>query len=198
MDRVRHPKREVTIAVVGKYISHRDAYKSIYESLDHAGIAHNARVVVRRVEAEEVAVEGAEKLLGGVDGILVPGGFGMRGIEGKIDAIRYARERKIPFFGICLGMQCATIEFARNVMGWTDANSTEFDNTTQHPVIALMDEQQGVKQRGGTMRLGVYDCDLATGSRALTAYGHSSGQRTSSPPLRVQQRLPPRLHQEPA
>ncbi len=161
----------MTIAVVGKYISHRDAYKSVYESLDHAGIAHSARIVVRRVEAEELRTEGADKMLAGVDGVLVPGGFGMRGIEGKIEAIRYARTQGIPFFGICLGMQCATIEFARNVLGLDDANSTEFDGTTQHPVIAMMEEQAGVHQRGGTMRLGSWPCQLAPGSRAAAAYG---------------------------
>jgi CTP synthase len=171
VDRIIHPDREVTVAVVGKYISHRDAYKSVYESLDHAGIHHSARVVVRRVEAEEIVAEGADKLLGGVDGILVPGGFGMRGIEGKIEAIRYARTRDIPFFGICLGMQCATIEFARSVLGMADANSTEFSSQTQHPVIAMMEEQRGVKQRGGTMRLGAYPCELAPDSRAAAAYG---------------------------
>jgi CTP synthase len=170
VDHIRHPQREVQIAVVGKYISHRDAYKSVYESLDHAGIAHRARVLVRRVEAEEVPSEGAAKLLAGVDGILVPGGFGMRGIEGKIEAIRYAHNHGIPFFGICLGMQCATIEFARDALGWRDANSTEFDSATQHPVIAMMDEQRGVKQRGGTMRLGKYPCQLVPGTLAHKAY----------------------------
>jgi CTP synthase len=171
LNRVIHPEREVTIAVVGKYMKHRDAYKSVYESLDHAGIAHNARVVVRRVEAEDVKVEGVDKVLGGVDGILVPGGFGMRGIEGKIESIRYARTRGVPFFGICLGMQCATIEFARSVLGLEDANSTEFDKTTQNPVISMMEEQRGVKQRGGTMRLGAYPCKLEPESKARQAYG---------------------------
>jgi CTP synthase len=171
LDRVMHPAREVTIAVVGKYMRHRDAYKSVYESLDHAGIAQDARVLVQRVEAEDLGVEGAEKVLAGVDGILVPGGFGMRGIEGKIEAIRYARVRGIPYFGICLGMQCATVEFARSVLGLSDANSTEFDKNTQNPVISLMEEQRGVKQRGGTMRLGAWPCDLAAGSLASSAYG---------------------------
>ncbi len=127
VERIMNPKHEVRIAVVGKYMKHRDAYKSVYEALDHAGIANRARVLVVRVEAEEVDSRGAEALLGGVDGILVPGGFGMRGIEGKIEAIRYARTRNIPFFGICLGMQCAVVEFARDVLGLEDANSTEFD-----------------------------------------------------------------------
>jgi CTP synthase len=171
LDRVLHPDREVTIAVVGKYIKHRDAYKSVYESLDHAGIAHSARVVVKRVEAEEVDREGAAAILGGVDGVLVPGGFGMRGIEGKIEAIRYARTRGIPFFGICLGMQCATIEFARNVLGYEDANSTEFESATRHPVISLMDDQVRVRERGATMRLGSWPCKLAPESHAAAAYG---------------------------
>jgi CTP synthase len=169
--RVMHPDHEVRIAVVGKYMRHRDAYKSVYESLDHAGIANRARVIVQRVEAEDVSGRGADAILGGVDGILVPGGFGMRGIEGKIEAIRYARTRKIPFFGICLGMQCASIEFARGVLGMEDANSTEFEQTTQHPVIALMDDQSHIRQRGGTMRLGSWPCVLAPESLARQAYG---------------------------
>lgn len=170
VNRIRHPKHEVTIAVVGKYMRHRDAYKSVYEALDHAGIAHRTRVVVRRVEAEEVAQRGAEAMLAGVDGILVPGGFGMRGIEGKIEAIRHARTKSIPFFGICLGMQCASIEFARSVLGFGDANSTEFDHQSNHPVIALMDEQRAVSTLGGTMRLGAWPCKLLQGSKAHEAY----------------------------
>jgi CTP synthase len=170
VERIMHPKHEVRIAVVGKYMKHRDAYKSVYEALDHAGIANRSRVLVVRVEAEEVDVRGAEAFLGGVDGILVPGGFGMRGIEGKIEAIRYARARAIPYFGICLGMQCAVVEFARSVLGHSDANSTEFDQATDHPVIWLMDDQQSVRERGGTMRLGAWPCDLAPGSLAHKAY----------------------------
>ena len=161
VDRIRNPDHEIQIAVVGKYIKHRDAYKSVYESLDHAGIANRTRVRVLSVEAEEVGDRGAEATLGGVDGILVPGGFGMRGIEGKIEAIRYARMRKIPFFGICLGMQCAAIEFARSILGLEDANSTEFDTSTKNDVIALMEDQSYVRQRGGTMRLGSWACRLA-------------------------------------
>ncbi|MFO0909907.1 MAG: CTP synthase [Isosphaeraceae bacterium] len=170
VDRVLHPNHEVRIAVVGKYMRHRDAYKSVYESLDHAGIANRTRVIVQRVEAEDVTGRGAESILAGVDGILVPGGFGMRGIEGKIEAIRFARTRGVPFFGICLGMQCASIEFARSILGMDDANSTEFDQTTQHPVIALMEDQNRVRQRGGTMRLGSYECQLTPGSLAEKAY----------------------------
>jgi CTP synthase len=170
VERIMHPKHEVRIAVVGKYMKHRDAYKSVYEALDHAGIANRARVLVVRVEAEEVDIRGAEAFLGGVDGVLVPGGFGMRGIEGKIEAIRYARARAIPYFGICLGMQCAVVEFARSVLGHSDANSTEFDQATDHPVIWLMEEQQSVRERGGTMRLGAWPCELASGSLAQKAY----------------------------
>jgi CTP synthase len=174
LDRIKHPTQEVRIAVVGKYMKHRDAYKSVYESLDHAGISNRARVIVQRVEAEEVGGRGADAVLGGVDGILVPGGFGMRGVEGKIEAIRYARTRKIPFFGICLGMQCAAVEFARSALGFEDANSTEFDATTQHAVIALMEDQSQVRQRGGTMRLGSWPCELAPESLARRAYGEET------------------------
>ncbi|MGZ3414602.1 MAG: CTP synthase [Isosphaeraceae bacterium] len=171
VDRIIHPRYEVRIAVVGKYMKHRDSYKSVYESLDHAGIAHRARVLVVRVEAEEVSARGAEALLGGVDGILVPGGFGMRGIEGKIEAIRFARTNQIPFFGICLGMQCAVIEFARSILELDEANSTEFNKTTDHPVIALMENQRSVQQLGGTMRLGAWPCMLAPDRLARRAYG---------------------------
>ncbi len=170
LENVKSPVAETEIALVGKYIKLTDAYKSIYESLTHAGIAHRARVRVRRVDAEAVESEGGEGLLAGARGILVPGGFGDRGIEGKIAAIRYAREKRIPFLGICLGMQCASIEFARNVIGLQRAHSTEFDPSTPHPVISLLDEQQGVSQKGGTMRLGAYDCILKAGTRAEEAY----------------------------
>jgi CTP synthase len=178
VERIKRPNSEVTIAVVGKYMKHRDAYKSVYESLDHAGIANHARVLVRRVEAEDVQRLGVENVLAGVDGLLVPGGFGMRGIEGKIEAIGYARRKKIPFFGICLGMQCAAIEFARSELGLADANSTEFDTATHNPVIALMAEQKGVRERGGTMRLGLWPCALTPGSHAQEAYGRDEiGER---------------------
>ncbi len=171
VERIKNPKHELRIAVVGKYMKHRDAYKSVYEALDHAGISNHARVLVVRVEAEEVESRGAEAMLGGMDGILVPGGFGMRGIGGKIEAIRFARTHNIPYFGICLGMQCAVIEFARDVLGLEDANSTEFDQTTEHPVIWLMPAQQSVRERGGTMRLGAWPCVLATEGFARSAYG---------------------------
>lgn len=169
--KIRNPEHEVTIAVVGKYIDHRDAYKSIYEALDHAGIAHSSRVIVKRIEAEELERQDVAALLAGVDGILVPGGFGMRGIEGKIQAARYAREMQIPYFGICLGMQVAVIEHARYVLGYADANSTEFAADTKHPVICLLEEQKSVSAKGGTMRLGAQPCRLAEDSLAARCYG---------------------------
>ncbi|HTK75833.1 MAG TPA: CTP synthase [Gemmataceae bacterium] len=169
--RIIHPAREVTIAVVGKYIKHHDAYKSVYESLQHAGIALDAKVNLRKVEAEDVERNGAEQALAGVDGVLVPGGFGYRGIAGKVAAIKYVREYKIPFFGICLGLQCASIEFARNVLGLEGANSTEFDRNCPDPVVCLLDEQHEVTEMGGTMRLGAYACHLVDGSLAREAYG---------------------------
>ena len=171
LQRVKNPLHEVTIAVVGKYIKHNDAYKSIYESLAHAGIALNTRVVIRKVESEDIEREGAEPILSGAEGILVPGGFGYRGIPGKIDAIRYARERRVPFFGICLGLQCAVIEFARNVVKLDDANTTETNPDCRHPVVCLLNEQFTITDMGGTMRLGSFPCALAEGSRAREAYG---------------------------
>ncbi|MGZ0168499.1 MAG: CTP synthase, partial [Planctomycetales bacterium] len=171
LKRIRNPDHEVTIAVVGKYIEHRDAYKSIYESLDHAGFSHSAKVIVKRIEAEDLAEQGPESLLAGVDGILVPGGFGMRGIEGKIEAVRYARQCEIPFFGICLGMQCAVVEFARSVLGLEGAQSTEFTDSTDHPVICLLEDQKTVTNKGGTMRLGEQPCVLTEDSLAARIYG---------------------------
>ena len=163
----------VKIAVVGKYIELQDAYKSIYEALRHGGIANDCRVEIKRVESEKVESHAPETFLKGVHGILVPGGFGSRGIEGKIKVIQYARENGIPYFGICLGMQCAVIEFARHVLGWKDANSTEFDAATQHPVISLLAEQRKIKQLGGTMRLGAQPCQLRKGTLAWQAYKES-------------------------
>ena len=162
------PKKECTIALVGKYIAIRDAYKSVHEALHHAGMAHNCKVHVECVEAEEL--EKNPKLLKGADGILVPGGFGSRGVPGKCAAIRYAREHGVPFLGICLGMQCTAIEYARDVVGWKDANSTEFDEKTEHPVIDLMADQKGVTQKGGTMRLGAYPCVIRPGTLAAKLY----------------------------
>ncbi len=180
--KVRKPSHEVSISIVGKYVGLRDSYKSLMEALVHGGIANDSRVNLIWVDSEQVEADGAEKHLAETDGILVPGGFGVRGIEGKIEAIRYAREKKIPFFGICLGMQCAVIEFARNVCGLDGANSTEFDLETPAPVIYLMSEWfdyrlQTVQKRdrnsemGGTMRLGAYPCVLERDTRAFEAYG---------------------------
>jgi len=170
LHRLRNPEHEISIAVVGKYAEHRDAYKSIYESLDHAGIAHRAQVRIQSIQSEEIEREGSERLLAAFDGVLVPGGFGERGIEGKVESIRFARERGIPFFGICLGMQCAVIEFARNVVGLGGAHSTEFSKDTPHPVICLLDEQKSITDKGGTMRLGAQKAVLDPQSRAHECY----------------------------
>jgi CTP synthase len=172
--RLRNPEHEISIAVVGKYAEHHDAYKSIYEALDHAGIAHRAQIRIGRVRSEDVEAEGAERLLTGYDGILVPGGFGERGIEGKIMAIRYARTKGIPFLGICLGMQCAVIEFGRNVCNLAGAHSTEFDKNSPHPVICLLDEQREITQKGGTMRLGAQPTRLEPDSEAARCYGKAN------------------------
>ena len=171
LHRMRNPKNEISIAVVGKYAQHRDAYKSIYEALDHAGMHHGAQIRICPIQSEVVEREGPERMLAGQDGLLVPGGFGERGIEGKIEAIRFARERKIPFFGICLGMQCAVIEFARHVVDLSLAHSTEFDKNTPHPVICLLDEQRAVIDKGGTMRLGSQPARLDPVSHAFRCYG---------------------------
>ena len=168
--RLRHPKSEVRIAVVGKYAEHFDAYKSIYEALDHAGMEHESQVHVGKIRSQDIERDGAERVLAGYDGVLVPGGFGERGIEGKIQAIRFAREQGIPFLGICLGMQCAVIEFARHVIGLDGANSTEFDERSPHPVICLLDEQRNVVEKGGTMRLGAQPTDLEPSSEAARCY----------------------------
>ncbi|MBX3413794.1 MAG: CTP synthase [Pirellulales bacterium] len=171
LHRLRNPEHEISIAVVGKYAEHKDAYKSIYEALDHAGIANLAQIRIQRIQSEHIEHESPQRLLAGIDGILVPGGFGERGIEGKVQAIRFARERGIPFLGICLGMQCAVIEFARDVVGLTDAHSTEFNKDTPHPVICLLDEQKSITYKGGTMRLGSHPAKLDPTSRAAACYG---------------------------
>lgn len=170
VQRAINPKHKVTIAVVGKYMGLQDAYKSIYESLIHAGIHNNTRVVVKRVDSEEIEKGGPAKHLSDVSGILVPGGFGYRGIEGKIKAIEYARRKKIPLLGLCLGVQCVVIEFARNACGMKGANSTEFKPKTRYPVISLLEEQKRVKNMGGTMRLGVYPCRIKKGTLAGKLY----------------------------
>jgi CTP synthase len=169
--RLLNPRHEVTIGVVGKYIELQDAYKSVYESITHAGIANTCRVNVRRIDAEELEKKGGMALLRGLDGILVPGGFGDRGTEGKIAAARYARERGVPFFGLCLGLQIAVIEIARNVLRIPGANSTEFDPRCADPVINMMEEQKAITDKGATMRLGSYDCALVPGTLAARAYG---------------------------
>lgn len=172
VDRAINPTAgTVKIAVVGKYISLRDSYKSIYEALSHGAVHSAARLEILMIEAEEIEKSGSADILKGIDGILIPGGFGDRGTLGKIMAIRHARENNIPFLGICLGMQCAVIEFARNVLGYADANSTEFDENTSHPVIDLMLEQKRITAKGGTMRLGSYPCLLKNGTKAAAAYG---------------------------
>ncbi|MDA8214516.1 MAG: CTP synthase [Nitrospiraceae bacterium] len=179
--RIKEPKFETTIAIVGKYVGLKDAYKSLTEALLHGGIANNARVSLQWVDSEEIEAKGAESFLSEADGILVPGGFGSRGIEGKIEAIRYAREKKIPYFGICLGMQTAVIEFSRNVCK-LQANSTEFNANVKDPVIYLMEkwynhrtgkieERTKESQMGGTMRLGAYPCIIKEGTHAFNAYG---------------------------
>ena len=171
---VKNPEHTVEIAVSGKYIELHDAYKSIYESLSHAGIANHCKVKIRKVSAEQVANEGPDQLLGGVDGILVPGGFGERGFEGKIASIRFARKHQIPFFGICYGMQAAVVEYARSELGILDATTTEYDPNANSPLIALMEEQKRTNEKGGTMRLGAFDCALKEGTKSHRAYGSTA------------------------
>ena len=165
------PQHRVRIGVVGKYIELNDAYKSVYEAVIHGGIANDCGVEIVKVDAEDIERLGAEKILKGLGGILVPGGFGERGIEGKVMAAQYARETRVPYLGLCLGMQIATIEFARNVLKLEKAHSTEFDPASPHPVIALLDEQKKVTKKGGTMRLGLQPCQLTVGSKAGQLYG---------------------------
>jgi CTP synthase len=165
------PQHRVRIGVVGKYIELQDAYKSVYEAIIHGGVANDCGVEIVKVDAEDIEREGPERILKGLGGLLVPGGFGERGIEGKITAAQYARENKVPYLGLCLGMQIATIEFARHVLKLERAHSTEFDPNTPHPVIALLDEQKKITRKGGTMRLGAQPCQLVMGSRAAKLYG---------------------------
>ncbi|MCB9184666.1 MAG: CTP synthase [Flavobacteriales bacterium] len=169
--RYKEPTGEVHIGLVGKYVELKDAYKSIKEALEHAGAANEQKVHIKWVHSEKLTAKNVAKHLGGLAGILVAPGFGHRGIEGKIEAIKYARENHIPFLGICLGMQCAVIEFGRNVLGYADANSTEMNADTTHPVIAMMEEQKAIENKGGTMRLGAYPCKLEDGSMAKKVYG---------------------------
>jgi CTP synthase len=174
LHRLRNPEHEISIALVGKYAEHRDAYKSIYEALDHGGIAHRTQVRVQPIKSEDIEREGAERLLAGFDGLIVPGGFGERGVEGKVEAIGFARERRMPFLGICLGMQCAVIDVARHCASLAGAHSTEFARDTPHPVICLMEEQRVVLDKGGTMRLGAQPAVLAEGTKSAAAYGRQS------------------------
>ncbi len=171
VDAAKHPTREVRIALVGKYIQLHDAYLSVVEALKHGGFAHNAAIKIKWIDSETVTADNVDKILGDVDGILVPGGFGSRGVEGKICAINYARTHKVPYLGLCLGLQMAIIEFARNVLGYEDANSAEFDMNTTHPVIHIMPDQYGVTDLGGTLRLGAYKCILDKDSISYQLYG---------------------------
>ncbi|MCX5706859.1 MAG: CTP synthase [Candidatus Omnitrophica bacterium] len=170
VEKALSPKHKVTIALVGKYIALQDAYKSIYEALIHAGIANDAKVEVKKIDSEDIQKYGPKKFLNDVCGILVPGGFGYRGIEGKIKAIKFARENQIPFLGLCLGMQCAVIEFARNCCSLNAANSTEFKPKVKYPVISLLEEQRKIKNLGGTMRLGAYPCKIKKNTLARRVY----------------------------
>jgi CTP synthase len=172
LGKLKNPTEEVTIGLVGKYVSLPDAYKSIAEAFVHAGSQNDCRVNLKWISSEDINKESVSSVLGGLDGVLVAPGFGERGMEGKIEAIKYVRENKIPFFGICLGMQCAVIEFSRNVLG-LDASSTELNPKTKHPVIDLMEDQKRITAKGGTMRLGAYDCKLKKGSKAYNVYGES-------------------------
>ena len=167
---LRNPQAEVQIAVIGKYIALQDAYKSIYEALTHGAIKNNLKLIIKKVDSELIEKNGAEKYLKNVKGVLIPGGFGNRGIEGKIMAVEYARKNMMPYFGICLGMQTAVIEFARNVCGLKNANSSEFNKNTKFPVISLLEEQRSIKNKGATMRLGAYECNLKKGTKAYAAY----------------------------
>jgi len=170
LNKLGSPKNKVTIGLIGKYVELQDAYKSILEAFVHAGAINQCKVQIVNIHSEHLNSKNIEDKLKELDGLLVAPGFGSRGVEGKIEAVRYARENKIPFFGICLGMQMAVIEFGRNVLGWSDAHSTEMDPSTTHPVIALMDEQKKVKNKGGTMRLGAYDCEIDEDSLAYQIY----------------------------
>jgi len=180
--RVKHPVKNATIAMVGKYVDLKESYKSLCEALTHGGIANEARVIINWVDSEDIEAKGPAEMLKGMDGILVPGGFGIRGVEGKISAVRYARDNRIPYFGICLGMQCAVIEAARNLAGLTNANSSEFDQNTPHPVIYLIEQwfdyrtktiqkRDLASDKGGSMRLGAYPCKIEKGTAAEKAYG---------------------------
>jgi len=174
LDRHKNPKSEITIGLIGKYVELQDSYKSILEAFIHAGAENEVKVNVESIHSEFINENTIKNKIAHLDGILVAPGFGERGIEGKIDAVRYARENNIPFFGICLGMQMAVIEFARNVLQLKNANSAEMDPETKHPVIDIMEEQKSVTHKGGTMRLGAWACDLSEGSKVREIYGQKS------------------------
>ncbi|HMC98605.1 MAG TPA: CTP synthase, partial [Ferruginibacter sp.] len=171
LDKLKYPQGKVTIGLIGKYIELQDAYKSILESFIHAGAINECKVQIVNVHSEFITDDNVKEKLKDLDGLLVAPGFGHRGVEGKIIAVKYARENQLPFFGICLGMQMAVIEFARNVLGWTGAHSTEMNASTAYPVIDLMEDQKNVEAKGGTMRLGAFPCDIKPGSLASTIYG---------------------------
>lgn len=171
LDKLKYPHSKVTIGLIGKYIELQDAYKSILESFIHAGAINECKVQIVNVHSEYISNENVQEKLKDLDGLLVAPGFGNRGVEGKIIAVKYARENKLPFFGICLGMQMAVIEYARNILGWADAHSTEMDEKTSHPVIDLMEDQKNIENKGGTMRLGAYPCEIKKGSLAHKIYG---------------------------
>jgi CTP synthase len=193
VDRIRRPADEVVIGIVGKYVAYEDSYKSLAEALLHGGVGSNLRVQIRWIEAEDMADGRLAAEIGRVDGILVPGGFGIRGVAGMIEAIRFARERKIPFFGICLGLQCAVIECARNLAGLAGADSTEFDENTPHRVIYKLRDLLGIEEMGGTMRLGACPAELAPGSFARTAYGEERISERHRHRYEVNQEFRPRL-----
>jgi CTP synthase len=172
--RIKNPRHHARIGIVGKYIELQDAYKSVYESLQHAGIANNCAVEMVRIDSKDLEKPGGRSRLRGLDGILVPGGFGDRGTSGKIEAARFARVNEVPYYGLCLGLQIAVIEFSRNVLGLKGANSAEFDAKTPHPVIDIMEEQKAITDKGATMRLGSYECALTKGTLARKAYGTES------------------------
>jgi len=174
VEKITNPQKRIKIGICGKYVNLKDAYKSIIEAFVHAGVYSGAEVDLVWVSSEDIKHYGAEKFLHDIDGLLIPGGFGERGVEGKIESIRYVREKNIPFFGICLGMQCAVIEFARNECDLPDAHSYEFYRELKHPVIHLMADQEGVTELGGTMRLGAYPCRLAPGTKSMEAYGEEN------------------------
>ncbi len=171
VEKIKSPKYKVRIALVGKYVEHHDAYKSIVEALIHGGAENDTKVVIEWIQSDFITKENVKRKLENISGILVAPGFGDRGIDGKLEAVRYARENKIPFFGICLGMQCAVIEYARNIAGKSKADSTEFNDSSEYPIIDLMPDQKDLQETGGTMRLGKYDCKLRPGSYAHLAYG---------------------------